>query len=148
VFLCNADLVGSGTSGYDGSDLTMSDRETPDAERRASPRLDAADLVRGELTSVRMKVTVAEIGLGGFSVITDFPLDPGALYRFRFSRDLADEAPARVRARAVYCRKVSADGEPGRHVTGLAFVDERPRDRQAIGQLLDHVMSPLTLSAF
>jgi hypothetical protein len=126
----------------------MPNPEAPDAERRSSPRLDASNLVRGELASVRMKVTVAEIGLGGFSVITDFPLDPGALYRFRFSRDLADDAPARVRARAVYSRRVSAEGTPGQWVTGLAFVNEKPRDRQAIGQLLDHVMSPLSLSAF
>ena len=55
-------------------------------------------------------------------------------------------ALARVRARAVYSRKP----DPGidRFVTGFAFVNEKPRDQQAIGQLLDHVMSPLSMSAF
>jgi hypothetical protein len=124
----------------------MSEVPRRDDERRASPRLDATDLIRGELATVRMKVVVAEIGLGGFSVVTEFPLDPGATYRFRFSRDLADTTPARVRARAVYSRR--PDPEADRFVTGFAFVNEKPRDQQAIGQLLDHVMSPLSMSAF
>lgn len=126
---------------------SMSDAHQSGSERRASPRLDATNLVRGELASVRMKVTVAEIGLGGFSVVTGFPLEPGALYRFRFSKDLADDMPARVRARAVYTRRVASNESPAEYVTGLAFVNEKPRDRQAIGRLLDHVMSPLSIAA-
>ncbi|MEZ5318805.1 MAG: hypothetical protein R2752_15505 [Vicinamibacterales bacterium] len=114
------------------------------AERRCSPRLDATDLLIAELASVRARVAVAEVGLGGFSVITDFPLEAGSLYRFRFSRGLADDAPARVRARAIYSRR-PADAVRGSFVTGLSFVNERPRDRRAIGELLDHVMSPLSV---
>jgi hypothetical protein len=120
--------------------------DSPASERRFSPRLDAFDLILAELASVRARVAVSEVGLGGFSVLTDFPLEAGALYRFRFARGLADATPARVRARAIHSRRLEADPRGG-FVTGLSFVNERPRDRRAIGELLDHVMSPLSLSA-
>lgn len=119
---------------------TVTDRA---AERRRGPRMENADAIRAELISVRARLRVPEIGLGGFSVESAFPLKPGSVYRFRFSQDLADEMPSRVRARAVHSRRASGDDESPLFVTGLAFVDDRPRDRDAVGRLIDRVTSRL-----
>ena len=113
---------------------------TPAAERRKHPRFLAAGKIAGHLIDRDMPVRVRDIGLGGFSIETMTPLEPGGEHLIRFVS--ADEWSAVLAALVSNCRpSCGEDGSP-LYVAGLSFMpDDRPDTRRTVETLIEKVTS-------
>lgn len=87
-----------------------------------------------------MPVRVRDIGLGGFSIETMTPLEPGGEHLIRFVS--ADEWSAVLTALVSNCRpSCGEDGSP-LYVAGLSFMpDDRPDTRRTVETLIEKVTS-------
>jgi PilZ domain len=102
--------------------------------RRSAARLASVGRVRIEVVSVRFKVRLRDLGLGGFSVVADTPFAPQATSRFRFTT--SPTLSFVLTARNVYCGRL--DGSD-RFVAGFAFLAD---GLDKLGEL-DRVVSTL-----
>jgi hypothetical protein len=94
----------------------------------------------GTLLDRDLPVRIRDIGLGGFSIETMAPLEPGIEHRVRFvSRDdWSTVLPARISNCRPSC---SGDGAP-LFVSGFAFSgDEKPETKRAVQILIEKVTS-------
>ncbi len=109
-------------------------------ERRRHPRFGVDGRLAGNLVDRDLPVRVRDIGLGGFSIETMAPLEPGIEHRVRFvSRD---DWSAVLPARIANCRASCADDGSPRYVSGFAFLNgEKPETRQTIQILIEKVTS-------
>jgi hypothetical protein len=97
--------------------------------------------IRGQLVSLGVRLTIREIGFGGFSSESPIQFELGARHLFQFTT--ADNREVLVTARVVYCR---ADGQflwLPMFITGFAFVDDPERDTaRDVGVLIDAMTEP------
>jgi hypothetical protein len=109
-------------------------------DRRASPRLDVNGRIQGELESLNLPVRVCEISLGGFSIETTDPVEPG-LQVMRFTQGpWSISLSAWSRHSRPFC---GTDGEV-RHVTGFEYADaQNPDTIQMIRALVERLTSVL-----
>lgn len=109
-------------------------------ERRKHPRFLAAGRLAGYLLEHDLPVRVRDIGLGGFSIETMTPLEPGAAHSVRFiSRD---DWTATLPALVANCRPSCADDGSPRFVSGFAFLpDDAPDTRRTVETLIEKVTS-------
>jgi hypothetical protein len=118
--------------------------DTPDppvgSDRRATPRLQVNGRIHGEVESLNLRVRVRDIGLGGFSIETMDPLEPG-LHIVRFSQGpWSISLSARVRHSRPFCLP---DGVV-RHVIGFEYADpHNPDTWQMIEALVERLTSVL-----
>jgi hypothetical protein len=109
-------------------------------ERRRFPRFGAADKLAGNLVDQDLPVRVRDIGLGGFSIETMAPLEPGVEHRVRFvSRD---DWSTVLTARIANCRPSCADDGSPLFVAGFAFLtDDKPETKRTVQILIEKVTS-------
>jgi hypothetical protein len=110
------------------------------AERRRYPRFGAGDRLAAHLLDADLPVRVRDIGLGGFSIETMTPLEPGIEHRVRFvSRDdWSTVLPARISNSRPSC---GDDGAP-LFVAGFSFSgDEKAETRRTVQILIEKVTS-------
>ena len=109
-------------------------------ERRRYPRFGAAEKLAGHLLDQDLPVRVRDIGLGGFSIETVEPLEPGIEHRVRFvSRD---DWSTVLAARCANSRASCMDDGSPIYVAGFAFTgDDRPETRRTIQILIEKVIS-------
>ena len=114
--------------------------ETSDSERRRHPRFGAAGRLAGHLLDHDLPVRVRDIGLGGFSIETMAPLEPGVEHRVRFvSRD---DWSTVLAARISNCRPSCAEDGSPLYVAGFAFLaDDRPETKRTVQILIEKVTS-------
>jgi hypothetical protein len=105
-------------------------------ERRQSPRLEVLGTLHGQIVPLRIAITVREIGFGGFSIETVFPLPVEATHDFRFT--LRSGSTVTVRGRVMHCRE-EARGSTPIYVAGLQFVDALPARRRKAHTLVNEV---------
>jgi len=105
-------------------------------ERRQSPRLEVLGTLHGQIVPLRIAITVREIGFGGFSIETVFPLPVEAIHDFRFT--LRNGSTVTVRGRVAHCREeVRETGSI--YIAGLEFVDPLPARRRKAQALVTEV---------
>jgi hypothetical protein len=110
------------------------------SERRQHTRFGAGDRLAGVLIDRDLPVRVRDIGLGGFSIETMTPLEPGVAHRVRFVArdDWSTELPATVANVRPSC---AADGTP-LYVAGCSFAGgDRPDTRRTVETLIEKVTS-------
>jgi hypothetical protein len=105
-------------------------------ERRRSPRLEALGTLHGQLVPLRIAIRTLEIGFGGFSIETVFPMPVGAEQDFRFT--LRNGSTVNVRGRVVHCRREDSGRKPV-FVIGLEFTDGLPARRRNAKALVREV---------
>lgn len=105
-------------------------------ERRKSPRLEVLGTLHGQIVPLRIAITVREIGFGGFSIETVFPLPVEAIHDFRFT--LRSGSTVTVRGRVVHCREEARESATI-YVAGLEFVDALPARRRKAQALVNEV---------
>ena len=91
-------------------------------ERRAAPRLDVDDQIRGELVAFGIPITVRDLGAGGFCAETAIPFPIGARQRFRFFT--SGRLHATIEADVIHCRLMPRDSGTPCYVTGFSFVQK------------------------
>jgi hypothetical protein len=111
-------------------------------ERRRTGRIAVGDHLTAELVEVAQKITIVNIGTGGFALATDEWLPSLARPEVRFaSTDRRWTSPvfeARMSFALLQPRK--SGPHKGRYITGFAFRDARnPKVARQIQELIDHV---------
>jgi hypothetical protein len=106
-------------------------------DRRRQPRIEILGRLAGEILPTAAPVEVRDVGLGGFSIVTSSPLEPGSFHDFRLTP--SEWSSVELRARVVHCRPES----PGRYVSGLEFV-ARADEPSPATELIDRLTSDLT----
>jgi hypothetical protein len=107
-------------------------------DRRRTPRLEVMGALHGQMVPMRVAIRVCEIGLGGFSIETVFPLPEEAVQEFRFT--LRNGLTVNVRGRVKHCRPESRDGAVV-YVIGLEYADDTPTQRTKATTLIHEVAS-------
>lgn len=107
-------------------------------ERRRSPRLEVMGALHGQMVPMRIAIRVIEVGLGGFSIETVFPLPAGAVQEFRFT--LRNGLTVHVRGRVAHCRSEPRD-DAEIFVIGLEYADDTPAQRKKASTLVHEVES-------
>ena len=87
--------------------------------RRASPRLDVDGAIPIRFADTNVPVTLKDISLGGFAILTGQPVSVGRTTQFFLGR-LEGDGPT-VSARAAHCRPVA----PGVYLSGWVADDEQ-----------------------
>ena len=105
-------------------------------ERRRGPRLEVLGTLHGQMVPLRIAIAVREIGFGGFSIETVFPLPVEAIHDFRFT--LRNGSTVTVRGRVAHCRE-EVRGTGTIYVAGLQFVDPLPARRRKAHALVTEV---------
>ena len=104
-------------------------------DRRTSPRIEVLGHVHGHIVSLDARMTALDLGAGGFSMETTFPVDANSEHDFRLVGPTG--ASFQLRARVAHCRHyTSPDGTP-RYVSGLQFTDPAQPADDIIDQLLE-----------
>ena len=108
---------------------------TKPSDRRRSPRVEMIGQMHGRLASIDRQLVVRDVSLGGMSIETPVPLEPGSVLQFVLT--LGDGAGVDVAGRIVRC--IEATGPRGAvFVSGVQFVDEEPDAGQVPG-LIDRL---------
>jgi hypothetical protein len=94
--------------------------------------------LHGQIVPLRIAITVREIGFGGFSIETVFPLPVDAVHDFRFT--LRNGSTVTVRARVMHCREEVRDTATI-YIAGLQFADSLPARRRKAQALVTEVES-------
>lgn len=110
----------------------------PGQERRRTPRIEVLGRVHGRIVSLDARMTALDLGAGGFSMETVFPVDPDNEQDFQLV--CPDGTSIRFKAEVVYCRRGSSLDRPQRFVSGLRFTDPP----EPAGRLLDQLLMVLS----
>lgn len=114
--------------------------QSPEHERRRHPRFAALEKLAGHLVDQDLPVRVRDVGLGGFSIETMAPLEPGLEHQVRFIA--RDDWSTVLPARLSNCRPSCADDGSPLFVSGFAFAgDEKPETKQTVQILIEKVTS-------
>ena len=112
----------------------------PSPERRRHPRFGTAGRLAGHLLEHDLPVRVRDIGLGGFSIETMEPHEPGAELRIRFVSH--DDWSTVLAAKISNCRPSCADDGSPLYVAGFAFSGvEKPETKRTVQILIEKVTS-------
>jgi hypothetical protein len=109
------------------------------AERRAFPRFRVRDRILGHLIDMDRPVRLRDIGFGGFASETVDPLPLGGVHPVRLTAE--DDQTVTLKARALHNWPSCFDDGTPCFVTGFAFVDNSPEDRDRIERLIGFVTS-------
>ena len=98
-------------------------------ERRRAPRIEILGRLHGQVTTLRVSVTVREISLSGMSLETDFRFPVDAIHEFQLA--MGDGSSATVTGRVVYSRDNGESDGTARYLTGVEFVDTGDSDDES-----------------
>ena len=117
-----------------GADLGLGSPARSSEEARP-PRL-GEPATHAAIARLWIAITVREIGFGGFSIETVFPLPVDAIHDFRFT--LRNGSTVTVRGRVVHCREDARESATI-YIAGLEFVDALPARRRKAQALVSEV---------
>lgn len=125
-----------------GESTTASPVPTPGgAERRRTPRLQVDGLLAGFLTTFKARIDVRDLSFGGFAAETEAVLERGQTYDITFLPPIGENVL--LKARVVYCRRLSEPNEPTRFFGGFEFLHTNAVSRPAITRLMNRVAAML-----
>jgi hypothetical protein len=99
-------------------------------------------LLSGRLSSGNLRLSLVDLGFGGFAVESPIAFTPGTQHMFRFLTN--SEVTVTLRADAVYARPSGTHDGMDHFVAGFKYVVVRPEDERAVDILIDAANSPLT----
>jgi hypothetical protein len=109
--------------------------------RRATPRLEVEAVLNGRLAKGNLRMTLHDLGFGGFAVESPLAFAVGTQHDFRFIGP--EEMAVAVRAETVYSRAVGLRDGMDYVLTGFKYVLDTEEAERAVDALLDLAMSPL-----
>jgi hypothetical protein len=109
-------------------------------ERRTSPRLEVVDQLFGEIVAFAVRLSVRDLGPGGFSIEGPLPFPKGAKYLFRFTTAAGDEVI--IDAMSTYSRSTGDTIAPS-YVSGFAFLHRSAETSVKVERLLDAMLAGL-----
>ncbi|HUF46865.1 MAG TPA: PilZ domain-containing protein [Vicinamibacterales bacterium] len=121
--------------------MSPGDRE-PYTERRRAPRIQIPEKFRARLLTGKATVRLHDLGVGGFSLVSDVPFRVGDVHRFAII-----SGPGRlveVTARAAYSRPLVVPRDKDQYFTGFAFTALSADAREAVNRILDQLTSALS----
>ncbi len=111
------------------------------SERRSAPRLEVVDELFGQIVAFAVRLTIRELGPGGFSIEGPLPFPRGAKHLFRFTS--AAGVQVLINATVTHSRS-TGDFMVPRYVTGFSFVQDGSAETEAkIEILLDALLAGL-----
>jgi hypothetical protein len=113
-------------------------------ERRRNGRIPVGDSLIAEIVDVKQKITVVNVGTGGFALATEEWLPSLARPEVRFSTPDRRWSSPVFEARMSFALLQPRKSGPfkGKYITGFAFRDARvPQVKRQIQELLEHVAS-------
>lgn len=115
----------------------------PSRSRRRFPRIEVLGLVDGRRVPLDVRLTVRDLGQGGFSIESPMPFPPGSYHPFRLTTAADDQLT--LTATVVHCRlaSASADGQ-FTYISGLEFHSDESSD-PSIAALIDTISSALAV---
>jgi len=121
---------------------TPQGRPAPFVDRRRSPRIEAFGRITATAKAGTSPVELYDIGAGGFSVVSDAPLDVNSIHGFTFHAASGQQVD--VSARVRYCRQFSGPKRSVQYLSGLSFAGLDAAGRQAVDRLIDGLTSTLS----
>lgn len=107
------------------------------ADRRTAERVEILGALHGEVM-VYQPMTILEIGPGGVTIETPFPLQLDSLHDFRLT---LGERSLVAKGRIVHSRISDVDQERVTYRSGVEFVEPPSRVREAIAEFIHSVKS-------
>jgi hypothetical protein len=114
------------------------------AERRASPRLEVEAILNGVLAEGNLRLTLRDLGFGGFAVESPILFTIRSTHRFRFTTQ--GGLALALKAEVIYTRPIGPRDGMAHHATGFRFVVTSTEDEQAVTLLIDAAIAPLSFS--
>ena len=114
-------------------------------ERRRVGRIQVGDSLIAEIVDVKQKITVVNLGTGGFALATDEWLPSMSRPEVRFSTPDRRWSSPVFEARMSFALLKPRKSGPyqGKYITGFAFRDAKsPQVKRQIQELLEHVAVP------
>lgn len=112
--------------------------------RRAAPRLEVEAVLNGRLAKGNLRMSVHDLGFGGFAVESPIAFAVGSRHEFRFVGP--EDIVVGIRAETVYSRAVGLRDGMDHLLTGFKYLLETEEAERAVELLLDIAMSPLVIS--
>ena len=109
-------------------------------DRRSTPRLEVLGRLHGQLVSLDIPITIANVGLGGFSAESVMPFPLGARHQFRFTTD--DRVEIHLAAVVVHRRPAYSPDGLTYFITGFSFVHDPMHDTASDIRRLVAAMTP------
>jgi hypothetical protein len=112
-------------------------------ERRRTPRVRVLGQIHGHIVTLDIPVTIREVGLGGFSIVSpvNFPVD--AVHEFRLTHD--DGEMITLKGKVVHCGTASATNGVVSYITGFQFLkDTTGKSAAELGALIDKITAVLS----
>jgi hypothetical protein len=110
--------------------------------RRMAPRLEVEAILNGRLAKGNLRMSVHDLGFGGFAVESPIAFAVGSRHEFRFVGP--DEIAVSIRAETVYSRAVGLRDGMDHVLTGFKYILETEDAERAVEILLDLAMSPIS----
>ncbi|MEO8481283.1 MAG: PilZ domain-containing protein [Acidobacteriota bacterium] len=110
--------------------------------RRSAPRLEVEAILNGRLAKGNLRMTVHDLGFGGFAVESPIAFAVGSRHDFRFVGP--EGMVVGIRAETVYARAVGLRDGMDHVLTGFKYVLETEDAERAVEALLDLAMSPIS----
>lgn len=123
-------------------ELRVTPADARAAERRTSPRLEVEALVQGVLVEGELRITLRDLGFGGFAVECPLMFTIGSRHSFRFTTETG--VVVQLHAETIYARPVGPRDGMTYCLSGFRFVPENPETDQAVQILLDAAVAPLS----
>lgn len=112
-------------------------------DRRRSPRIEALGRISVAVQGGTVPVELYDIGAGGFSLVTDVPLEVNSVHRFVF-RVVSSAQEVKASARVRYCRQFTGPERSVQFLSGLSFANLDAAGRAAVDRLIDSLTSTLS----
>ena len=108
-------------------------------DRRRHPRVAVMSRLRGYWVELDVTVTVRDVSLGGFSVLSPVPFPIGSAQSFLFSTVDGRETLALVECR--HCAPAADTGGPAVYLAGLQFQPQPADNLELIVETLQSIAS-------
>jgi hypothetical protein len=92
------------------------------AERRRSERIEILDELQGHAITLDEPVEIRELGIGGFTIVTQSPFPLHSVQDFRL---VSGHQSVVIRGRLVH-RRMLVEGDMAFYVSGIQFIDVSP----------------------
>jgi len=109
---------------------------------RAAPRLEVETVLTGCLVRGTLRMTVHDLGFGGFSVEAPLAFAVGSQHDFRFIGP--EGMVVEIRAETVYSRAVGLREGMDHHLTGFKYLVDSDETKHVVDLLIDAALSPIS----
>jgi hypothetical protein len=112
--------------------------------RRETPRLEVEAILDSALVRGNLRLTLHDLGFGGFAVEGPIAFTPASRHAFRFVT--ATGAAVNLTAETIYCRESGIRDGMECLLSGFKYVLDSDEARRAVEVLLDAAIAPLSFS--